>query len=79
MIKAIDFENELEKNIFIEKQNLKEKNTRIWKKIQEIEKVEKYSHKLKNEMCKKNIEISSLARKTEIQNESQIPITNINY
>jgi len=29
VIKAIDFENELEKNIFIEKQNLKEKNTRI--------------------------------------------------
>ena len=137
MIKAIDFENELEKNIFIEKQNLKEKNLEkiidtqsyeitklkdlkmkleedsnkkereikllnekneyliklvsllksnlnkasneredfikktqeLEKKIQEIEKVEKYSHKLKNEMYKKNIEISSLARKTEIQNE----------
>ena len=137
VIKAIDFENELEKNIFIEKQNLKEKNLEkiidtqsyeitklkdlkmkleedsnkkereikllnekneyliklvsllksnlnkasneredfikktqeLEKKIQEIEKVEKYSHKLKNEMYKKNIEISSLARKTEIQNE----------
>ena len=137
IIKEIDFENELQKNKFMEKQNLKEKNLEkiidsqsyeitklkdlkmkleedsnnkereikllnekneyimklisilkanlnkasseredfikktqeLEKKIQEIEKVEKYSHKLKNEMYKKNIEISSLARKTEIQNE----------
>ena len=58
--------------VSIEREDYIKKAKELEKKIQEIEKIEKYSHKLKNEMYKKNVEISLMARKTEIQNEEYL-------